>query len=964
MPRSPAPAAPLRRALSLVALFAAACGGNDAGTFVKYNTPPSVVIKAPSNDDAFEAGALIEFRAIAGDDQQDPNSLTVSWSSDLDGVINEDPADADGNLLFATGALSGGTHVITVTVADEDLKENKDTVQITVGDDGVVDGDTPPTLTIEEPGLDDFGREGEPVSFIVTVQDAQDAPTDLEVELISDLSEDGAPFCAGPGDDAGAFACDALLDVGLHIITFAVEDLDGNRTERTRELEVFTPDQLDDDDDGFSEDEGDCDDANDAIFPGATELPNGVDDDCNGVIDDGTVNFDDDLDGFTEVAGDCDDSVSSTYPGAPELCDGVDNDCDVFVDEGTNCVDDDLDGYTEEEGDCDDSSTVISPGAVEVGDAVDNDCDGTIDEGTGLYDDDGDCACETAPCSGSVEPSCATLIGGDCNDTVAAISPSATEVCDLADNDCDGSVDEASAAGAPTWYRDADVDSFGNPTLSLVSCSAPAGYVSNADDCNDSQRLINPAATEVCDAVDNDCDTGVDEGVTSSFWRDADTDGYGNAALSVAACAAPSGYVANSTDCDDTRSGTNPGANELCNGRDDDCDGTTDEAAAVDAPTWYRDADIDGYGTTSLTTRACAAPSGYVGSSTDCNDSVATINPGASERCDLVDNDCDGAVDESAAVDAGLWYRDVDGDGFGVSSSSTRACTAPSGYVSLSTDCNDGNASISPAGTEVCDSLDNDCDLVTDEGVTTTYYRDADSDTYGSPTVTTNACTRPTGYVTNNTDCDDTSSTINPTTRWYRDADGDTYGLSSTFLTQCTRPTGYVLSATDCNDSAATAYPGANEYCSDSIDNDCDGSVNEAGATDCTTYYYDYDNDGYGTSTSQCLCAAGGTGGYYRATSDGDCYDTNSAARPLTTSYYTVNRGDGSYDYNCDGSQTKRYPNTFACSGDVFGCSVTRAGYTGSVPACGAAGSYSERCWGGIGLCTDYAAFSQAQSCR
>jgi hypothetical protein len=98
------------------------------------------------------------------------------------------------------------------------------------------------------------------------------------------------------------------------------------------------------------------------------------------------------------------------------------------------------------------------------------------------------------------------------------------------------------------------------------------------------------------------------------------------------------------------------------------------------------DPDIDGYGTTGLTTRACAAPSGYVAGSTDCNDSVATINPGASARCDLVDNDCDGAVDESAAVDAGLWYRDVDGDGFGTSGTSTRACTAPSGYVSLSTD--------------------------------------------------------------------------------------------------------------------------------------------------------------------------------------------------------------------------------------------------------------------------------------
>ena len=140
----------------------------------------------------------------------------------------------------------------------------------------------------------------------------------------------------------------------------------------------------------------------------------------------------------------------------------------------------------------------------------------------------------------------------------------------------------------------------------------------------------------------------------------------------------------------------------------------------MDAPTWYRDADVDGYGTTTLTTRACTMPSGYVAASTDCNDSVATINPAASERCDLADNDCDGAVDESSAVDAGLWYRDSDGDGFGLSSASTRACTAPTGYVSTSTDCNDAAATISPAGTEVCDAVDNDCDLPIDDGVTAT----------------------------------------------------------------------------------------------------------------------------------------------------------------------------------------------------------------------------------------------------
>ena len=448
--------------------------------------------------------------------------------------------------------------------------------------------------------------------------------------------------------------------------------------------------------------------------------------------------------------------------------------------------------------------------------------------------------------------------------------------------------------------------------------------------------------------------------MTSSFWRDADSDGYGNITVSVAACTAPSGFVSNSGDCDDTRSTSSPAATELCNGRDDDCDGTTDENAAADAPTWYRDSDSDSYGNASVTTRACAAPAGYVGLSTDCNDSVAAINPAASELCDLVDNDCDGSVDESSAIDAGLWYRDADGDSYGVSTTTTRSCARPSGYAAVSGDCNDGAVTISPAATEVCDSLDNDCDGSTDEGVTSTYYRDADGDTYGSPSVTTAACSLPAGYVTNNTDCNDALSTINPATRWYRDADGDTYGVSTTSRTQCTQPSGYVLSATDCNDGSAAAYPGAAERC-DSIDNDCDGTTDEASAIGCTTYYYDYDGDTYGTSSTTCTCAASG---YYRATRSGDCYDSNSAAKPGATSYYTSSRGDSSYDYNCDGAQTKLYPNTYACSGNLFGCTTTRAGYTTGVPACGVAGTYSSSCFGSAYICTDWDNFSRTQACR
>jgi hypothetical protein len=84
----------------------------------------------------------------------------------------------------------------------------------------------------------------------------------------------------------------------------------------------------------------------------------------------------------------------------------------------------------------------------------------------------------------------------------------------------------------------------------------------------------------------------------------------------------------------------------------------------------------------------------------------------------------------------------------------------------------------------------------------------------------------------------------------------------------------------------------------------------------------------------------------------------------LATSYYTTSRGDGSYDYNCDGSTTRQYPNTYACSGDIFGCTVTRAGYTGSVPSCGSAGSYSSDCIGSVGLCTHWTTSSRTQACR
>ena len=106
-------------------------------------------------------------------------------------------------------------------------------------------------------------------------------------------------------------------------------------------------------------------------------LNNRVDSDADGKYD--WEDVDSDGDGFSENTGDCDDGSTTIYPGAPELADWQDNDCDGNVDEGTINADDDGDGYTEVGGDCDDSDPSISPGEWDVTDGVDNDCNGVID---------------------------------------------------------------------------------------------------------------------------------------------------------------------------------------------------------------------------------------------------------------------------------------------------------------------------------------------------------------------------------------------------------------------------------------------------------------------------------------------------------------------------------------------------------------------------------------------------------
>ncbi|MEK7257116.1 MAG: MopE-related protein, partial [Bacteroidota bacterium] len=134
--------------------------------------------------------------------------------------------------------------------------------------------------------------------------------------------------------------------------------------------------------------------------------------------------------------------------------------------------------------------------------------------------------------------------------------------------------------------------------------------------------------------------------------------------------------------------------------------------AECDLDTFYEDGDGDDFGDATSTTSACVAPTGYVSDNSDCDDSNAAIHPGATETCNYEDDDCDMQVDEGVQ---NTFYADADDDNYGDAGSSTLDCTAPNGYVSNSTDCNDGNAAIHPGAAETCNSLDDDCDLLIDE---------------------------------------------------------------------------------------------------------------------------------------------------------------------------------------------------------------------------------------------------------
>ena len=537
--------------------------------------------------------------------------------------------------------------------------------------------------------------------------------------------------------------------------------------------------------------------------------------------------------------------------------------------------DGDDDGFTVAEGDCDDENAAINPDADEVCDEVDNDCDDEVDEGFDRRryrdaDEDGygDADVVRESCgdiSGYVEN------GHDCNDARAEMNPDEEEVCDGLDNDCDDEIDEGLGI---TYYGDFDHDGYGDPDRSTEACEMPAHHVENDDDCDDTVAAISPDADEVCDGIDNDCDDEVDEGLLTTYYMDADRDGHGDPDAATEACTRPARHVESSDDCNDGDRAIRPGAEEFCDGIDNDCDGELDDGAPTS--TFYADADGDGRGDPDSSVEACVAPEGYVESSDDCDDTQATVYPLSEELCDELDNNCNGIVDEGVTT---TFFMDTDDDGFGDSDSPVESCEIPEGAVENSADCDDDDDEIYPEADESCDEMDNDCDGEIDEDVMETFYLDSDDDGFGDAEFTVEGCVPPTGYVDNAEDCDDVDGAINPDAdeacdgidndcdgeidedvtmnTYYEDSDGDGFGDPDETEEGCTAPTDYVDNDDDCDDSDDTVYPDAFEE-PDGQDNDCDGEIDEGlydGGADA-----DADADPSGEEERGCNCRTAGQG--------------------------------------------------------------------------------------------------------
>lgn len=217
----------------------------------------------------------------------------------------------------------------------------------------------------------------------------------------------------------------------------------------------------------------------------------------------------------------------------------------------------------------------------------------------------------------------------------------------------------------------------------------------------------------------------------------------------------------------------------------------------------------------------------------DCNDDNTGIFPGATERCDGIDSDCDGSDAGGDLTGATTFYEDLDGDSFGADDTGVSACESPGdGWTEQPGDCAPDEAARNPGADEVCDGVDNNCSGTADDGLPDV-FADMDGDGFGDPVAIVDGCETGANRVANDEDCDDTDADVTAETIWYFDTDEDGFGIDEVTEVSCTLPGGdYAPQGGDCRPDDADGYPGAVEICDNgqqaqNIDDNCNGQIDE-----------------------------------------------------------------------------------------------------------------------------------------
>ena len=444
---------------------------------------------------------------------------------------------------------------------------------------------------------------------------------------------------------------------------------------------------------------------------------------------------------------------------------------------------------------------------------------------------------------------------GDCNDQDASIHPNTV------------------------WYADSDGDGWGNPNQSQTQCLSPTAYVFNSEDFDDTTTHISNIQP-------------------FRSYIDADGDGFGAAETSLFYSYLPPGYVRNDQDCNDQDARLHPNTIWYADTDGDGWGGTSSSTQCL-APTgyvsntadfddstdrisnnapllFYLDADGDRYGTPSTTLFYSPEfrPSNYVNNNLDCDDTDPLRNPQS------------------------VWYADFDTDGLGDPVNTLASCLQPQDYVDNYQDLNDGSIYITNIAT-------------------ITFYLDGDGDGYGDPNIAEGFSFAPPNYYPVGEDCNDADARIHPQTRWYPDTDGDGFGNRAAPFIGCVPPIDYVLDASDFDDSnplitdipARTFYldsdgdgygtDGESRYQSVNpnpglyvlIAGDCDDSNPDLNPA--TYWYTDQDGDGYGSGVAYQACLGGS--GVSRSPGDLDDSNPRITNRPAAD-YYPDRDGDGDGD--------------------------------------------------------------------